>query len=678
MNGNKKDDTQPTELSPYFQQHASDLVAWYPWCSTALEKAEKDNKLLFISIGYTACHWCKKMALQCFVKNEKIADILNNHFVPILVDKDERPDLDHFYSNAIQLLNENSGWPISCFALSDGTPVFGSTYITPDQLLNIAESLLETYLIEPQKVKDVAKELGEGLSLMRVQQRERANEISKKDIRLIAEPWKRKFDPIYGGTSRPPKFPLAGGKDFLLDFAYYFNDQQVRDHVVLTLDNMAKGGIYDQLHGGFFRYTTDIAWRKPHFEKMMAENALLVSLYSKGFQLTGSPLYRKVIEETLMFCIRELSSFDGGFYTSLAGGDGIVPGAFYTWTANEFDEVLGEDSPLAMSYYGLAAQENSNEQNTLFINTDEVSLAEHYGLSEGEVKHKLATIREKLIARSRERVVPYADDKMVTAINALTAIAFMDAYKSLNNDEYFFMAEETLHFIKNNLMTKDGGLVCYKRCEETRGDGFLDDYAYTALAFTMMYAITGKEQWLHDSKLLVDKAIVDFYDESTGMFFLCPKGKGDKRMQTMPIADGALPSACSVMARELSSISIFYNEQKYGEMAKQMMYNMKPQMAGSGPYCASWARLFFRYVFKQYAVAIVGAQADEFRSKLSYPYRPDVFIFCLDKTSSLPYFEHIQKTDRVTEAFFFERDRLVGRFDKPEELSAWLTTSYGV
>ncbi len=637
------------EESTYYLMHKDSLVSWYPWGPEVVEKAKDENKLLFIHIGYIACHWCISKTNLNFEYNREVANFINDNFVPVLVDKDERPDLDRYYSSIVQEVNQLSSWPIICFTLSDGTPVYGTAYLTPDHLLDVAKNVLKTFSNDPLNFLEVAKDLSESLSPANILPKNEDCSFSEKDIHIIVEPWKRKFDKKNGGTLSPPKYPLASGKEFLLEYAYHYNDMDVLNHVKLTLDKMANGAIYDHLNGGFFRYAKDAAWRYPIFEKQVVDNAVSVSLYAKAQQYIPSSFYKKVVEDILQFIMRHMLAIDGGFHTSIQADIIGREEFFYTWTIDEFKEILGDDAKLAMNYYGLKHYGNKPYRNALYIGSTIPKLGKEFGLSENVVEEKLAAIKIKLAQTFNRRIFIDSDDKVIASVNAIIANAYISGYKILGYEEYLLFASETLSYIRTRLMSPKGKINRFIRNGKVEGDGFLDDYAHTIDAFINMYLIDGDEQWIFDAKRLADYAITNFFDPELKMFLFCEKGEKYSKVQSMPVADGAFPSAGSVMLHCLAALQLVFEEESYLIMVRQMMCNIKDQLPGSGPYCANWARLLFRMVNLHQLVVIAGPDAEEIAAKYFPYYHPNVDVVFLKQKSNLPLFKNIPyEADRTT------------------------------
>ncbi|HFB61375.1 MAG TPA: thioredoxin domain-containing protein, partial [Bacteroidetes bacterium] len=417
------------ETSPYLLQHAHNPVDWYPWGKEAFEKARRENKLVLVSIGYAACHWCHVMEKESF-ENEDVAGFMNDHFVCIKVDREQRPDVDHQYMDAVQLLTGRGGWPLNCFALPDGRPVWGGTYFPPKQWMSVLDHLNRLWQNEPQKLKEQAGQLARGIrqnNLLRLSATGRP--FKKSDLDKALTSWRRHFDLTWGGSSGAPKFPMPSNYRFLLNQYYHNGDKSLLHYVELSLEKMAQGGIDDHLGGGFARYSTDSRWEVPHFEKMLYDNAQLLSLYAEAYRLTRKPLYKQVVYQTAGFLQRELLSPDGGFYASLDADSEGGEGNFYVWTKKETDSLLGEEAPLFNAAYSVTAAGNwETGKNVLFVQKDLKTLAGNFHLTPQEAEKRLASCRRKLFEARSRRTRPATDTKVLTSWNALTITGLLSAY----------------------------------------------------------------------------------------------------------------------------------------------------------------------------------------------------------------------------------------------------------
>ena len=432
------------ETSPYLLQHAHNPVNWYPWGKEALDKAQKENKLIIVSIGYAACHWCHVMEHESF-ENEEVAKYMNDNFVAIKVDREERPDIDQVYMNAVQLLTGSGGWPLNCIALPDGRPIYGGTYFPKIQWINMLTQVSDFVKQNPDKAEQQAKSLTQGVqsSEMIYLNTEEAK-FTTDDLNSIFTTWKSNIDFKNGGYNRAPKFPLPAGYQFLLHYNYITEDADALKAVTTTLNKMADGGIYDQIGGGFSRYSTDAYWKVPHFEKMLYDNAQLVSLYSSAYQKTKDPKYKIIVTETLDFIQRELTSKEGGFYSSLDADSEGEEGKFYVWTKSELQKALGNKADLIIDYYNVTEKGNwENSQNILFKSATDKKIADKYNITERELTKRVLEAKKILLKERKKRIRPGLDDKILTSWNALMLKAYIDAYRVFDNNKINFISHTT-------------------------------------------------------------------------------------------------------------------------------------------------------------------------------------------------------------------------------------------
>ncbi|MDR2383198.1 MAG: thioredoxin domain-containing protein [Prevotellaceae bacterium] len=603
------------ETSVYLRNHSHQKINWYPWGEEAFEAARKENKLIFISIGFSACHWCHELSRNCF-DNDTIAQTLNRYYISVKVDREERPDVDLFYMNAVEIITNSSGWPVSCFLLPDGSPVYGGTYFPPEQFLEMILGLQYTYTNDRDKLEEVGEELVGILKSTNIIEKKPIEKISIENIKLIVEPWRRKFDNDNGGTLGSPKFPLPVSLIFMLNSGYYLDDPLLTSYVEKTLTNIARGGIYDQLRGGFFRYTDDLAWRKPHFEKMLYDNAVLVAAYSLAYRNNPNPLYKEVIVETVNFMKLRLCK-DNLYHSSVDAEIGNVEGKYYTWQSSELEKILGDDYEFMADYFGL---EESKTQSVLSINMDEEILAQKHGLSLEECKNKINKLKRVLLEARERRERPHIDSKIICGWNALFLSGLCEAYRSLGEDYLLEQAKDIANALTKNYIHDDYKMY---RIFENRTPAFMDDYAFTITAFLRLYKITGEDDYLKTAKGLIDYTFKHFYDEKTGMFFFTDDSLPSTIPRMMDFIDKAYPSSNSVITKSLTYLAYLEGNQYYRDVSVQMINNIKDQMPGAGPYVAYWANMLFYELYQPVVVFI----PKEHLSEVYCHFAPNLFVF---------------------------------------------------
>jgi uncharacterized protein YyaL (SSP411 family) len=636
------------ENSPYLLQHAHNPVDWYPWGEEALQKAKKENKVILVSIGYAACHWCHVMERESF-ENEEIAKIMNEFFVCIKVDREERPDIDQIYMDAVQLMTGSGGWPLNCFAMPDGKPFFGGTYFRPNDWHRVLQGIQNAWLNEPEKVEKVAGQIAEGVRVNElIQVRTELKQFKNDDLNSGYTSWQKEFDNVEGGNNRAPKFPLPNSLQFLLRYYHATKDQSALDHVVLTLDKMAAGGIYDQIGGGFARYSVDEIWKVPHFEKMLYDNAQLVSLYSEAYSLTKIPDYKRVVEETLAFVDRELSLDNGGFYSSLDADSEGVEGKFYVWEKPEIEKVLGKDADWFCEYFGVSEKANWEEGNILMISASKEELAGKLDVSVNEFEEKLKNASQNLLNVREKRIRPGLDDKALTSWNSLMIKAYVDAYKATGEEAYLERAEKAITFIESNLLKGEMHLYRNYKDEISKINGFLDDYSFTIEAYIALYQASFKEDYLFKADQLVQQVMVHFFDEKSGMFFYTSDEDPDLIARKMELLDNVIPSSNSSMAKSLYLLGIYLENDAYVDRSKQMLANVYERMKKVPSYHSNWGQLFFWLTNTTYEVVVVGGDAVIQKHKIESLFLPNVLIAGSISNSDLPLLKNRYVPNQTT------------------------------
>ncbi len=614
------------QTSPYLLQHAYNPVDWYPWGEEALKKAEDENKLILISIGYAACHWCHVMEHESF-EDSSVAAYMNEHFVAIKVDREERPDIDQVYMNAVQLLSGSGGWPLNCIALSDGRPIYGGTYFPKNQWLNLLEQVGDFVKKNPEKAEEQAAALTAGVQNSElIQLQEEASKHTKGDLVKIWDNWKPKMDFNQGGIDRSPKFPLPVSYEYLLQYHFLSKDESALNITEVTLDKMADGGIYDQIGGGFARYSTDAKWKVPHFEKMLYDNGQLVGLYARAFQHSKNPYYKQIVEESLGFIKREMTSDEGGFYSSLDADSEGEEGKFYVWKAEELDAVLGEESALIKEFYNVSESGNWESNNILYRTRSKEDVANKYGLGLDQFDQKLAKAKKALLKERSKRIRPGLDDKILCAWNALMLKGYVDAYRSIEGDEYLSMAEESALFILENFKRADGGLNRNYKNGHSSINGFLDDYAFTIEALIGLYQATFDEKWLIEADLLMVYALAHFGDENSMMFFYTSDEDKALVARKMEVTDNVIPSSNSAMAKNLYILGKLLYKDEYIDRSVQMLNNVKEQTSTGMSYYANWDILLSWLVSEPFEVVIVGKDYLAMRKEFDQHFLPNVFL----------------------------------------------------
>lgn len=623
--------------SPYLLQHAHNPVNWYEWGQEALEKAKRENKLILVSIGYSACHWCHVMERESF-ENHEVAEVMNRHFICIKVDREERPDIDQIYMLAIQLMTGSGGWPLNCLCLPDQRPIYGGTYFKKEDWINILENVAELWQNEPDKAKQYADRLTDGIrNAERIIPNVKREEYAMEHLREIITPWKQYFDWSEGGYNRAPKFPMPNNWQFMLRYSLLTGDEETRTSAFLTLEKMALGGIYDQIGGGFARYSVDGNWHVPHFEKMLYDNGQLISLYAEAYQYSRMPLFKEVVEESIGWLDREMTSAEGLFYSALDADSEGVEGKFYVWDKTEFEKISGEHHALMTAYYQLSEEGNWEEEQTNILlrkQTDEKFAAER-GLTLDELKQQLKSVKGKLLAQRNQRVRPGLDDKCLTAWNAMAIKGLAESSGIFDHTAYYLMAKRAADFILSGLRTPNGGLYRNFKNGKATISGFLDDYAFFIEALIALYQADFDERWLIEAKELTELVFLDFVDPESPMFFYTPSGGETLIARKHEIMDNVIPASNSVMAQNLHTLGLLFDEERYITQAAAMLAAVQPQIKTYGSAYSNWAIQLLNEVFGLNEIAITGKSTAALKKEINDHYIPNKIILS-GTNSTLP------------------------------------------
>ena len=602
------------ETSPYLLQHAHNPVEWYPWGDEALARAQEEDKPILLSIGYSACHWCHVMERESF-ENDDIAALMNEHFINIKVDREERPDLDAVYMEAVHALTGSGGWPMTVFLTPDGRPFYGGTYFPPEDRGNmpgfprLVEAISDAYRTRRgevlQSINQLMGHLGQSARMPRSLD-PLINDTMHRAYQALAPA----FDHELGGFGNAPKFPQPMIYEFLLRYHRMSNNPRALEMAEATLQAMARGGMYDQVGGGFHRYSTDRRWLVPHFEKMLYDNALLARLYLHAFQATGDPAYRRVATEILDYVVREMTDSAGGFYSSQDADSEGEEGKFFVWTLEELAEVLGpEEGELVAAYFGASQVGNFEGSNILYLPHDADEFATAAGLSSDQLEGVVQSVREKLLEARETRVHPARDDKVLAGWNGLMLQAFAEAAAVLDRDDYRRVAIDNATFILRE-MRPDGRLLRSYKDGQARVLGYLEDYAFVADGLLYVYELTFDRQWINEARALADDMIDLFWDEDLGFFYETGKDAEQLVVRPRELFDNAIPCGGSMAAHLLQRLSIFTGEQSYGQKAATTLRGVQNIVAEHPMGMGNWLAAIDFYVTPVKEVVVIGPQAD--------------------------------------------------------------------
>lgn len=628
--------------SPYLREHADNPVDWHEWGPEALEKAKRENKPLIVSIGYAACHWCHVMERESFM-DTAVARIMNENFISIKVDREERPDIDQIYLQAAQLISGHGGWPLNAFALPDGKPFFADTYFPKQEWIALLNQVTTAFRNDREKVMLQAEGLTEGINTNKIMASPATNGLSfdKMTYEMIFEKWQTEFDSQYGGLTGAPKFPLPAVWEFALQYHYLTGDEKSLSLATTTLDNMAAGGIYDHLGGGFSRYATDENWKVPHFEKMLYDNGQLVSLYAHAYQVTKKKLYADVVAETLNFIKYNLTSAEGGFYASLNADSEGEEGRFYVWTKSEIESLVEEShATLFKEFYHVTEKGNWEQgKNILYRETTREAFASSRKIQRADLDRALTEAGKTLLSAREKRVHPTVDDKILLAWNAIMLKGYADAYAAFGHSEYLHSALANAAFLEKKMITPDGKVWRNYKDGKASIDGFLDDYALLANAFISLYQITFDIHWLEMSRLLMTYAMRHFRDQSTGLYFYTSDTSEGLVARKMETSDNVMPSSNSVLAQVFYYQGIYYDVDSLQEISKRMLNVMATEMKTQGPYYANWATLIGLITHEPFEVAVMGTEAVTKSNALMKVYTPTT-LFMGGTKENLPLLEN--------------------------------------
>ena len=642
------------ETSPYLLQHAHNPVNWVAWNEDQLSRAKSEGKLILISIGYAACHWCHVMEKECF-EDEQVAEAMNAHFINIKVDREERPDVDQIYMDALQLMTGSGGWPLNVIALPDGRPFWGATYVPKDRWIHTISQLAQLYKDDPPKVIQYAADLTQGLISINQPAVQDQNLPGKEELEQTIRDWIEKMDPEYGGYNRAPKFMMPVNLEFLMNYHAVTGMPEVLDHLNTTLTRMAYGGLNDQLAGGFARYSVDMRWHVPHFEKMLYDNGQLISVYSKGYAITQNSYYKQVVEHTISFLRNELKHPDGGFYASLdadsldSEGE-LKEGAYYVWTQEELQEILGDQYALFADYY------NVNdfgfwEENTyvLIRTTSDAEFAKKWQLTEESLLDMVQSWKQILLKVRGQRSAPRLDSKILTSWNALVIKGLAHASRYLGEAEWLDVALETAAYLEAHHRSKDGRVYRTATNTESRIHGFADDYALLADAYIALYETSFDLQWLERSKGIFAEVISQFYDAESGLFFYTSSDDARLIRRTFEREDNVIPSSNSVLAQVAFKLSRYYPLSTFGDIYAKMRKHI-PELGRSIGAYANWMQLYLWELYPFHEVVMVGKEYQKKSEAIQRAYLPQSILAAGNSEEGLALFKG--RSHKVKTRFF--------------------------
>ena len=598
------------ETSPYLLQHANNPVDWYAWGDEALNRAREEDRPILLSIGYSACHWCHVMERESF-ENPDIAALMNEHFVNIKVDREERPDLDAVYMEAVQMMTGSGGWPMTVFLTPDCRPYYGGTYFPPADrggmpgFPRLLAAASQAYRTNKGEIERVTRQLAEQMG--RTGQMPRGfTPLTTEVMHSAYSQLATQFDHLNGGFGSAPKFPQPMTPEFLLRYYQHGFNARALEMVELTLRKMAYGGIYDQVGGGFHRYSTDAYWLVPHFEKMLYDNALLARLYLHTWQITGNPLYRRITEETLDYALREMTDPAGGFYSAQDADSEGVEGKFFVWTADELRRLLSADADLVMGYYGVTEPGNFEGANILNVPAAPADYAGRNGVSADALSAAIARARARLLEAREQRIHPLRDDKVLTAWNGLMLRSFAEAGAAFGRADYRDAARHNAAFLLDNMRDANGRILRTWRNGQAKLLGYLEDYASLADGLLALHEATLEPRWLREAAAIADGMIDLFWDDAVGGFYDTGRDHETLVIRPRDVFDNAQPCGGSVAADALLRLAVITGSDDYAAKAATPLRALQ-QLLGRAPTATGhWLGALDFYVSLPKEIVIVG------------------------------------------------------------------------
>ena len=653
------------ETSPYLLQHAHNPVNWHAWGKAALQKATDENKVILVSIGYSACHWCHVMERESF-EDEETAMLMNENFINIKIDREERPDIDHIYMDAVQAITGSGGWPLNVFLTPGAKPFYGGTYFPPVKAFNrsswtdVLQNIAQAWKERQNELEAQAENLTDHLN-------KAGNFINKNIVKVAVEKdfdvgqcenifaaIMKSADTLWGGFGKAPKFPQTFIIQYLLEFYYFTSNQQALQQALLSIDKMMEGGIYDQMGGGLARYSTDNEWLAPHFEKMLYDNALLILVLCDAYQITKAVKYKLAIEKTIAFVLEELRNEQGGFYSALDADSEGVEGKFYVWQKNEIEKTLGADAAIFCEFFDITQTGNWEETNILRILKPADEFAGNHKLNITHFTKQMDGCLQKLKTERTKRTRPGLDDKVILSWNALMLKAVAKAGVVLQNEKYKAVAITNFNFIWKNFPagTSPYQLLHTWKNAVAKYPGFLDDYAYLIDAVLQLYEATFDTAYLHHANFFCEYVIENFSDEEALFFYYTHAGQDDVIVRKKEIYDGATPSANAVMAHNLFKLSIIFDKTNWRLRADKMLLSISTAIVSYPASFGIWASLLMQRGNGTNEIAVIGSRSKDIAADIEAGYYlPNKIMMASDTENNL--FPMINKKQAASPALIY-------------------------
>lgn len=609
--------------SPYLLQHAHNPVNWQEWNEKALKQAEREDKPILVSIGYSSCHWCHVMEKESF-EDVLVAKVMNEHFVNIKVDREERPDIDQVYMDAVQAMGIQGGWPLNVFLTPDQKPFYGGTYFPKKGWVNLLVSINEAFKNKREQINESAIGFTQSLQAKESEKYKlhgTDHTLSDNEALTSYENLEKKFDHIDGGVKKSPKFPMPSVWQYLATYAYQMTHEKALDHLEFTLNKIADGGIYDHIGGGFARYSTDEEWHVPHFEKMLYDNGQLLSLYANGYKLTKSPKFKRTIEETVDWLKRDMLDNSGGFYSALDADSEGEEGKFYVWSYQEIQDLAQSGSEIITAYYDVKPEGNWEGKNALRVVKNESELAQKYALSDAVFEQKINQFKQLALQRRANRVRPGLDNKIIAGWNGLTLSGLSTSYQALQDSSILDLAQKNASFLKS-LIENDK----LHRFPDKNMEGFMEDYAAVIQGFITYYETTLDDTYLTLAESLMKRAEEVFFDTSDHLYYFTSNESESLIARKKELFDNVIPSSNSLMAWNLVHLGTHLYDDQMIEKGKAMLAQTKSLIIQEPEYMSNWAMLAMELTKAFAEVIIVGPKAKEYANKMNQKFIPNKII----------------------------------------------------
>ncbi len=628
------------EKSPYLLMHANNPVHWYPWRKDALEKAQKENKLLVISIGYAACHWCHVMEQESF-SNADVASLMNEFFVSIKIDREERPDLDQVFMDVAHLTTGRGGWPLNIIALPDGRPIFAGTYFQQRQWINLLNEVNQIFITDNQQLEVLAEQIKHGIERMDFVGVVKDSVLFTEEVmqKTIAS-WKSNMDMVWGGNYGAPKFPMPVEYNFLLSYISKQEDKEVLNYINTSLTRMAYGGLFDHLEGGFARYSVDEYWHVPHFEKMLYDQGQLIEVYSKAYRYTKNPLYKKVVKETIAFVNNELMAPEGAYYASVNADSEGEEGKYYIWTKKEIEDILQDEAKVFCEVYNVTDEGNWRDGSNVLFQSECISeIADTLQMEAGELENILDRNKAELYKHRSFRKRPSLDNKILTSWNAIMIKGLVQAYRALGEQEYLEQALQVSQLIKQKAIRPGGALWRSLKGATGSINAFLDDYAMLIDAWIDLYQVTFDEQWILLAQELLEYVRAHFFNEDNQLFYYTSILDEPLLVRKSEMSDNVIPASNSVMALNIYRLSKYFLQKEGYYTSLQMLKNISGKIDEHGKYYANWQRLKLYFIYGTNELVVCGNDEDikNQHQDLLSEFLP--FVFLASSKNKLPITE---------------------------------------